>query len=101
MDTVFVEYEWNPSDPRYGKVKGVYRQRQEGYAEAELAVSQVDVVEFYAYVDSLSAPRMSAADGALERQRADIFEALDAQINKLPTEDREPFRLIQQLLARK
>lgn len=53
--TLFVQRETDPGDPNFGKVKGVYRQRQEGYAEEELSADHGDVADFHTRVNAILA----------------------------------------------
>jgi hypothetical protein len=44
---VYVQRELDSKQPRTGKIKGVYAQLQEGYAEEQLATNDQEVLEFF------------------------------------------------------
>lgn len=72
MGTIFVERETDLASPRLGKIKGVYRQRQEGYAEEPLPEDDGEVLAFVS-------PVLTADEKAA--RALDAKERLDFEVN--------------------
>lgn len=96
--TVFVVRETDPAQPRFGKIRGWQRARDDamGFSE-QLRDADPEVIEFNAHLDAVVKSNEERPRRELEAK----LSALDAAIDTLPPEQQEAFKAVRDLLRPK